>query len=293
MNEKNMMEAFRIYTKLNTYGQILREDAKAYADEEVRGILAEFADETDCAVISAGDYLYLIPLTVHSDYHLSNVEIKRDYLPSRATNMDIYLMYLAVIIFIGEFYDSYQSNDPTRDFLTLDDWMESLDQRLMALKGIDEASLIELEQEYEYNWIKLIEHWESIDIIKETVKKQTARTQSRKSFMNIAKDFLIKEGLAQEVCFEELALTEKAKVIVQRFFMDYEYNRGILDVIYEYTSLEEYKSQASPMEMQAPEASAEPEIINVMNEETLEEELPNYTIDDFFDRYNSNEGGGE
>lgn len=249
MNEKNVMEAFKIYSKLNSEGQLLREDAKAFMDEDVRGIIMAFADEVDCTVITAGDYLYLIPLTVHSDYHMTNTEIKRDYLPSRATNIDIYLMYLAVIIFIGEFYDSYQSNDPTRDFITVDDWMDSLDERLQALKQIDEASLMELEQEYEYNWSKMINHWDSMDIIKETSKKQTAKTNSRRSFMNIAKEFMIKENLAKEVGYEELALTEKSRVIVGRFFMDYEYNRGILEVIYEYADLEEYhKSEEQPYE---------------------------------------------
>lgn len=248
MNEKNVMEAFRIYSKLNTNGQMLREEARNFLDENVRGLVMEFANEVDCTVITAGDYLYLIPLTVHSDYHMSNSEIKRDYLPSRATNMDIYLMYLAVIVFIGEFYDSYQSNDPTRDFITVNDWMESLDERLQALKQIDEASLIELEQEYEYNWVGIITHWDSMDIIKETVKKQTARTNSRKSFMSIAKDFMIKEDLAKEVGYEELALTEKARVVVQRFFMDYEYNRGIIEVIYSFADYEEYNASSEKEE---------------------------------------------
>lgn len=248
MNEKNVMEAFRIYSKLNTNGQMLREEARNFLDENVRGLVMEFANEVDCTVITAGDYLYLIPLTVHSDYHMSNSEIKRDYLPSRATNMDIYLMYLAVIVFIGEFYDSYQSNDPTRDFITVNDWMENLDERLQALKQIDEASLIELEQEYEYNWVGIITHWDSMDIIKETVKKQTARTNSRKSFMSIAKDFMIKENLAKEVGYEELALTEKARVVVQRFFMDYEYNRGIIEVIYSFADYEEYNASSEKEE---------------------------------------------
>jgi hypothetical protein len=234
MNEKSVMEAFKLFSKLNVHGQVLKEEAKHYMDEDVRGMLMEFANEVDCRVITAGEYLYLIPLTVHSDYHLSNREVKRDYLPSRATNMDMYLMYLAVIVFIGEFYDSYQTQEPTRDFITINSWMESFDERLQGLRQIDEETLNELEKEYEYNWSGILTHWESMDIIKETVKKQTARTNSRLSFMQITKDFMLQQGLAQEVGYEELGLSEKAKVITQRFFMDYEYNRGILEVIYQY-----------------------------------------------------------
>jgi hypothetical protein len=240
MNDQYIIEAFKIYSRLNAEGQLLKEEAKMYMDEGVRGLVLEFANEVDCTVISAGDYLYLIPLTVHSDYHMSNMEIKRDYMPRRATNMDIYLMYLSVIIFIGEFYDSYQSVEPTREFITLDNWMETIDERVMAMKQIDEETLITLEKEYEYNWLGMIQHWESMDIIKETVKKQTAKTNSRKSFMNIAKDFMIKENLAMEVGFEELTLTERARIVVQRFFMDYEYNRGILEVLY---NTEDYQEE--------------------------------------------------
>lgn len=241
MNEKNVMEAFRIYSKLNTYGQVLKADAKYFFDEDVRGLVMEFANEVDCTIITAGEVIYLIPLTVNSEYHMSNAELKKEYLPSRATNIDLYLMYLTVIIFIGEFYDSYQTIEATRDFLTVDEWMKNVDERIQALKQIDKETFLEMEKEYEYNWMGMIEHWDSIDIIKETVKKQTARTNSRKSFMNSAKNFLIAQGLAEEIGNEELKITEKSKIIVQRFFMDYEYNRGILEVLYEFSGYGTYE----------------------------------------------------
>jgi len=235
-----MMEAFIIFQELSSKGFISRHDAVGYMDEQTRGILMEFAETMSTTIISAGDYIYLLPLNVHSKFHISNEEIKKKYLPSRATNMDIYLLYIAVIVFIGEFYDSYQTTQPTRDFITIDGWMESLDEKIQGLKQMDEESLNLFEQEYEYNWNGIIRMWDSIDIIKEDVKKQNARTISRKSFMNMVTGFLIGEELAKEVGIEELALTEKAKVIVQLFFMDYEYNRGIMEVIYKYTRFDEF-----------------------------------------------------
>ena len=36
----------------------------------------------------------------------------------------------------------------------------------------------------------------------------------------------------------EMELTEKTKVIVQRYYMDYEYNRGLLDFIYQFDKKE-------------------------------------------------------
>lgn len=241
MNKKSIMEAFIIFQELSSRGSISRNDAIGYMDEQTRGALMEFAEAMSTTIISAGDSIYLIPLNVHSKFHISNEEIKRKYLPSRATNMDIYLLYIAVIVFIGEFYDSYQTTQPTRDFITIDGWMGSLDEKIQGLKQMDEESLDMLEQEYEYNWNGIIRMWESIDIIKEDVKKQSARTVSRKSFMNLVTNFLIGEELTREIGTEELELTEKAKVIVQWFFMDYEYNRGIMEVIYKYTEYDEFR----------------------------------------------------
>ncbi len=241
MNEAKMMEAFMIFQELSTKGVISRDEAVGYMDEGVRSILSDFAASMSTTIISAGEWIYLIPLTVHSEYHITNQEIKDKYLPKRATNMDIYLLYIAVIVFIGEFYDSYQTNQVTRDFITIDGWMESLDQRIQALKQMDEESLTMLEQEYEYNWIGIIGQWDSIDTINENVQKQTARTVSRKSFMNIVTKFLMEEGLAIEIGPEELALSDKAKVIVQSFFMDYEYNRGIMEVMYQFVDYDEFK----------------------------------------------------
>jgi hypothetical protein len=71
-----------------------------------------------------------------------------------------------------------------------------------------------------------------MDDIKETVKRQTGNTISRLSFLDTVKRFLLEQQLAEEVGAGELALTEKTKMIVQRYFMELEYNRGILNFLY-------------------------------------------------------------
>ena len=40
------------------------------------------------------------------------------------------------------------------------------------------------------------------------------------------------QNLVTDIGNDEMELTEKAKTIIQRYYMDYEYNRGILDFIY-------------------------------------------------------------
>lgn len=231
--QQAVMEAFKIFTRLSQSGQMPKAEAVAYLeDDEVRGLLSEFVEEVSCAILTAGEKLYMVPLNQNSFFHMSNQEIKERYLPARALNMDIYLMYVAMMIFIGEFYDSYQSSEPTRDFLTVTDWLESVTNRLSAMKALDEEKLIELEKEYEYNWLGILKRWEDLDIINESVKKQTAKSGSKISFLNIVKNFMVAQDLAVEVGFDEIALTQKAKVIVGRYFMDYEYNRGVLELLF-------------------------------------------------------------
>lgn len=234
MTDEKVLEAFKLYAKLNRDGKILKEEARLYqTDDDVRGTISAFANEVDCTVIGAGKYLYMIPLTKNSPFHVTNDAIKRHYFPTRALNMDIYLMYVAIIVFVGEFYDSYQSNRATREFLTTVDWLSSLNERLQVLKDVDEERLLDLERTYEYNWGDILNNWEAMDNVKEGIRRRTARTVSRMSFILIVKNFMLKEGIAKEIGPDELVLTEKAGAIVSKYFMEYEYNRGIIDFIYQ------------------------------------------------------------
>lgn len=113
----------------------------------------------------------------------------------------------------------------------MEDWLNSVNDKILSLKGYDEEELIKLERKYEYNWIAVIEKWDALDDIKENVQ-QTARTISRMSFMNVVKRFLEEQELVEDIGNEEVQLTEKAKAIIQRYFMELEYNREILEFIY-------------------------------------------------------------
>ncbi len=100
--------------------------------------------------------------------------------------------------------------------------------------------LKQLEKEFSYNWGLIIEKWEDMDDIKETAKKQSGNTISRFSFMDTVKRFLVDQDLIQEIGNDEITLTEKAKTIIQRYFMEVEYNKGIFEFIYGFERDEEY-----------------------------------------------------
>lgn len=233
--EQKVISAFRIYTTLARDGVADIEAVQHYrADDSIRGLLEAFAREVDCVIVATSEQLYLIPETRLSSFHVSNDWIKRHYLRSGATNADIYLLYFASIILFGTFYDSYQSQSPTRQFLRLDEWVASIQERIDQLKSHDAEELKEMEQDFSYNWNLIIEKWDDMDDIKETAKRQSGNTISRLSFIDTVKRFLVDQGLIQEIGNHEITITEKAKTIVQRFFMEIEYNNGIIEFIYSF-----------------------------------------------------------
>ncbi|MCG4586443.1 DUF6063 family protein, partial [Anaerosalibacter bizertensis] len=227
---KEIMEAFNIYSKLALKGYEDSDEIRMYnTDDKVRELVDGFAHEVQCTIILAGEYIYMVPIATTSPFHISNEEMKKRHLPSKAVNLDIYLMYLTIIILFGEFYDSYQSLEPTRDFLPIYKWLESVNTYIETLNEIDKEELKSLEKEYEYNWIGILEKWNAMDDLRENVKSQNARTNSRLGFLSTVKRFLESQDLIIDIGNDEIELTEKSKVIIQRYYMDYEYNRGILD----------------------------------------------------------------
>lgn len=230
-----VLQAFRLYAELARSGVVEREELQQYlADDEVRGLVDQFAREVDCVTLPAGDQLFLIPLVRLSPFHVTNDHLKRTYLRGQAVNADLYLMYVAIIVFIGAFYNSYQSMEPTRDFIRMEDWLLLVQERIDGLKEHDPEQLQVYEKQFSYNWTAIIEKWDAMDDIKETAKRQSGNTISRFSFMDTVKRFLLAEQLAEEIGENELAMTEKTRIIVQRYFMELQYNRGILQFLYQF-----------------------------------------------------------
>lgn len=235
--EQEILEAYKIYSQLASEGTVNAAEAKSYLrDDKIEELVDRFAKSDDAVIITAGDTLYLVPMATTSPFHMNNETIKKLYLPSSATNLDIYMMYVAIIILLGEFYNSYQTQEPTRNFIHMGEWLDAMNTRIESLSQIDEETLQAVEEEHEYNWSKIIEKWLALDDIKEKAKKQTGNTNSRMSFLNLTKSFLEKQDMITDIGNNELEITEKTKVIIQRYYMDYEYNRGLLDFIYQFGS---------------------------------------------------------
>lgn len=232
-SQDEVIKAFQIYAKISRKGYSEGDELRLYlAEDKVRGLVDQFAKEVDCTIFSVGERLYFVPMALNSPFHISNDTLKKTYFTGKTVNADIYFMYVTIIILIGDFYDSYQTTVPTRDFISMSDWLEEVNERLETLQAIEEEELKELEKEYEYSWSAIIGKWADMDDLKETAKAQTGKTISRLSFLHSVKRFLVAQELVQDIGNDELQLTEKAKVIVQRYFMELEYNRGILEFIY-------------------------------------------------------------
>lgn len=232
-NEHEIMNAFKIYAELSLKGEC---DLNAYEsfmlDDRVRGLVEQFCDDVNCTVLVTDKRLLLIPLIMGSPFHISNERLKKDYLPKNALNADIYLLYFAIIILYGLFYDSYNTTEPVLEFLPMAMWLDTLNQYIETLANHDQDSLHELEKEMQYNWLAIIDKWHAIDDTNEKVKKQNARTNSRLSFMNSVKEFMVGQELLVDVGNMEVVLTEKSKDVVRRYYMDSEHNRNLLEFLY-------------------------------------------------------------
>lgn len=233
MMEDKMIQAFDIYACLAAYGKVRKIEIPAYwDDEDVRHLVGVFASRVQCVTIQDEEYLYLIPVAADSPFHISNESFKKHYMTSKAVNMDIYLLYLAIIVLFGCFYDSYQSDEPN-DFVGISLWLQAMDEQIESLHHHEETVLKEKEAEYNFNWLTLMQKWHDMDSIKETVKKQDARTNSRVSFLHMAKNFLVQQQIVREIGNGEMELTEKAKTIYSSYFMDADYNHKILNFMYD------------------------------------------------------------
>ena len=240
--QEQIIQAFRLFSKLSMAGKGSEDELRLYfSDDQIRGLVDQFAQEVECTIISAGDNLYFVPLALSSPHHIKNETLKRTYLKATATNNDIYLMYVSIIVLFGAFYNSYQTIEPTVDFISMSEWLNLLDERLQALKEHDQETLMEVEKDYKYNWCAILEKWDALDDLKETAKTQDKRTNSRLGFLDSVKRFLEAQELVHDIGNHELELTEKAKTIIQRYYMEMEYNRGILEFMYQF---EEEKGEA-------------------------------------------------
>lgn len=232
-SEEKVILAFQAYRELARDGIVGAEWSALYkADDDVRDLLDLFAKEMTCVNIPVGDELYLIPETKMSPFHVNNDFLKKNYFKAGAVNADIYLMYFSTLILFGFFYDSYQSKEATREFIGLEDWVREVHDKVQALNEHDEEKLKKEEKEFSYNWTQIIHKWNDMNDLRESAKRQTGNTISRLSFIDGVKRFLIDQDLVMEIGNMEITLTEKAKTIIQKYFMDLEYNKGIFEFIY-------------------------------------------------------------
>ena len=231
-DEKTIFNAFTLYSELAAKGTLVKADyADLYGDDIVRSLAERYAERVQCTIIDDADFIYLIPIAVDSPFHMTNEQIKKEYMPTKYLNMDVYLVYLTIIVLMGCFYDSYNTYEP-HEFVTLQGWLEQMNQRMEALGSRKEEELKQLETEYNVNWLALLRKWNDMDSVKETVKKQDARTQSRTGVLTVSKNFLIAQGLLHDQGNDEFALTEKAKTIFTNYYLEEKFNHGIMDFMY-------------------------------------------------------------
>ncbi|MEK4700994.1 DUF6063 family protein [Solibacillus sp. FSL R7-0668] len=231
--QEKIMHAFDMYSQLAMDGRVSGDVVRLFKiDTDFRALVEMFCKKVHAVCIEVGNEVLLVPETKLSPFHVTNEALKREYFKSKGRNDDLYLMYFATICVIGEFYNAFHSKNPTRPFITLEEWMQAIDRRMAILREYNEGTLKEKEKQYSYRWHMLLEKWDGLDDVKETAKRQSANTVSRVSFLHTTCRFLKDEDILVETGMGEYELTEKAQVIIGNYFMDSEYNRGIIAFLY-------------------------------------------------------------
>ncbi len=233
-SEEKIVQAFKIYTVLASKGQVEGKEGRIYmTDDDVRNLVQLFIGQVDCTLfVSGSDTLILLPLALTSPFHVTNETIKKDYFSAKAVNLDIYMMYVAIIILFGEFYDSYQNRDATRAFIPVNDWLTEINERMAYIGAMEPERLEAADREFEYNWTEIHEKWEALNDVRDGVKAD-GRTVSRLAFLNTVIRFLEDRGLITRTGIDEIALTHRAHIIIVQYFMDQAYNRNILEFLYQ------------------------------------------------------------
>ena len=239
--QQHIIKAFQLYSRLAVQGYIEQEDVECYLmNEDIQSLLEQFVREVDAILVHAGDLIYLVPITGLSPFHIKNEQIRREF-GANGVNADVYMMYFAMLVFIGEFYNSYQSRETQRDFYTMNEWLDVVNTRVGTLRQHTAEELQECCEDLQYNWLSILEKWDALNDLKESAVSQKGNTISRLSFLHKVMQFMIKEKVVSEIGLGEYALTEKTKTIVQRYFMEFDYNRGILQFMYQYDERKEEK----------------------------------------------------
>ncbi|WP_296822179.1 DUF6063 family protein [uncultured Megasphaera sp.] len=179
LSQNKIFQAFDVYARLAARGELQKQEVTVlWEDDEVRHLVENFARHVQCIIIDDAENYYLIPLSMESPFHISNETFKRKYMPAKAINMDMYLLYLAVIVLFGCFYDNYQTSDPA-EFVTMAWWLEQMDYCIDSLKHQDDEVLRQKEKEFNYNWLALVRKWTDMDSLKETVRPAADQCRRR------------------------------------------------------------------------------------------------------------------
>lgn len=233
--------SFRLFARLMREGKVAS-DSEEYREytvyQNVRDLAEIYSREVECVLEKTSDHLYLIPRVKNSYFQMKNSRIKEEYFPAGATNLDIYMMYFAILVLFGAFYNSYESSEPTRDFLPYEEWLRLINERIKSF-GEHPAELEEESEIMEWNWSGVVERWEALDDLREQAKAVNAKQLTRIGYLHRYYRFLSDQDLVSQQGNQEIVLTEKAKVIVQRYFMNKEHNKGVLQFMYQFDQVKE------------------------------------------------------
>lgn len=187
LKEEEHRDLFREYTK----------------SADIRTLLKQQAEVSNCKVMMYGDVLYLIPNIDNQLLGYTTAELKKELCYSGALNDDYYLSQFIILCMFLEFYDGSSSNVRVREFLKFHE-LESI-----VSKELENGVLNEKEKDLEddeINFTILQERYEAL-LSKDDI---TRSRKTKEGFILKIIDFLEKQNLINYLREDEMIIpTEK------------------------------------------------------------------------------------
>jgi len=184
----------------------------AYQDTEVAEILSVFEEELDMTIIRAGRNLYMVP---GQDNRVLGFRTKdfKEWLGANASLNDIYQAYYIAMVLFSQFYSGKNQNPKIRQFLSVSQFLEILDQRFEAILQQEQEAVMDREAEMGLNLLSVAESWKS------KVRMEGNKRTTKQGIVLYICRMLANEKLIYLLEDREIRTTRKLDDLMKHYFL--------------------------------------------------------------------------
>jgi len=234
--QNDVKDAFDLFVHLLRSGKIEKRESttlfQAYQRIEVKEIVAELIEErAGMKVFAIEDVIYMVPEMDNELFHYSNSELREKM--KVKSNKELYLAYFALLVIISKFYNSQDQSLSTRSYVTMEELIATLDEKMVQLEELKNAydDPDALADEYGIDADGMLEVWKSLPVYNEQAKKIELTNKNRVGFLIRVFRFMEEEELLVVRELREISITEKMKQIITNYYFNSERKEKIMDLL--------------------------------------------------------------